>query len=127
MTARELEMADIKRAEGIEGEMQGTTVRRSYAGNSAATAAGGAQVGMPWTDEAEEAMSGLAKGDNAIVQLGIDMKDEKIVLLSAAQDTASLALPSNDPSFTFYKHESGIGELGYLRFTSRHLADCRSS
>ncbi|KAK9898000.1 actin depolymerizing protein [Cystobasidium minutum MCA 4210] len=109
MTAREREMADIKLAEGLEAEMQGTTVRRSHTGgNNGGSAAGGAQVGMPWTAEAEEAMSALAKGENQIVQLGIDTKDEKIVLLSSAQDTASLTLPSNDPSYTFYKHATGI-------------------
>lgn len=113
MTAREREMADIKLAEGLEAEMQGTTVRRSHTGANSASA-GGAQIGMPWTDEAEEAMSSLANGDNQIVQLGIDTKDEKIVLLSAAQDTSSLSLPSDDPSYTFYKHSTGIGMSGKL-------------
>lgn len=122
MTAREREMADIKLAEGLEAEMQGTTVRRSHTGgNNGGSAAGGAQVGMPWTAEAEEAMSALAKGENQIVQLGIDTKDEKIVLLSSAQDTASLTLPSNDPSYTFYKHATGIGELAPLRFVRHAL------
>lgn len=112
MTAREREMADIKLAEGLEVEMQGTGVRRSHtSGGGSNTTAGGAQVGMPWTEEADEAMRSLAEGKNQIVQLGIDTKDEKIILLSAAEDTSSLALPANDPSYTFYKHTTGIGRL----------------
>lgn len=113
MTAREREMADIKLAEGLEAEMQGTSVRRSHtsAAGGGNAAAGGAQVGMPWSDDAEEAMKALSNGQHQIVQLGIDLKDEKIVLLSAAQDTASLAIPTSDPSYTFYKHSTGVGTL----------------
>lgn len=53
-------MADIREAEGIESQTTGTAVRKSHAG---------AQLGMPWTSEAEEAISSLAQGKHRIVQL----------------------------------------------------------
>lgn len=102
-------MAEIKQAEGYEAEMQGTSVRRSHTSNNNNASAGGAQVGMPWTGEADKAMKALADGTNSIVQLGIDIKDEKIILLNESKELNSLSLPSNDPSYTFYKHTTGIG------------------
>ena len=105
-------MAEIKQAEGLEANMQGTTVRRSHTGDHTTT--GGAQVGMPWTEEADEAMKSLGKGSNQVVQLGIDTKNEKIILLSASENTSSLSLPADDPSYTFYKHATGIGTFAEM-------------
>lgn len=113
-------MVEIKQAEGYEAELHGTSVRRSHTGSNAA--AGGAQVGMSWTGEADQAMKSLAEGRNQIVQLGIDTKDEKITLVNESEESASLSLPPNDPSYTFYKHNTGIG----MPFIS-HFGDILSS
>jgi twinfilin-like protein len=107
MTAREKEMADIKSAEGIEASMQGTSVRHSSINNASGS---GAQVGMAWSDEAVNAVGALAKGEKEVVQLGLNTKEEIVILLSAAEQGEALSLPADEPSYTFYKHATGVGE-----------------
>lgn len=137
MTAREQEMADIKAAEGIEAQLYGSSVRRSHtsafssgsgtdsntsaaAGSSTTTntTAGGSQIGMSWTQEAQDAMSELSKGEKDVVQLGIDTSKEEIILISQGSE---LSLPENDPSYTFYKHATGFGKSAEIEKKKREL------
>lgn len=56
-------MADIRTAEGVETQTAGTSVRRSHAG---------AQLGMAWSEEVEDAVSQLVSGTKRVVQLVSD-------------------------------------------------------
>ena len=121
MTDREKEIADLKEAEGTE--VLGTSSRRNHAG---------AQIGMEWDEKVGPALEALSRGENTIVQLvrvcylylsrlahalmqkplkGINNTTEKIVLLETPQ---VLEVPITDPSYTFYAHSSGIGNITKL-------------
>ena len=56
-------MADIRTAEGVETQTAGTSLRRSHAG---------AQLGMAWSEEVEDAVSQLVSGTKRVVQLVSD-------------------------------------------------------
>jgi len=98
MSAREAELAEIQAAERQSGTaFEGSRARRNHVGTG---------VGLLWTREAENAIKDLVSGDGAnLVILGTD-STENINLVKAtstALDGIPAALPTSDPSYSFFK------------------------
>ncbi|GAA5829367.1 hypothetical protein JCM3766R1_001074 [Sporobolomyces carnicolor] len=112
LTAREQEMADIRAAEVAAAQDSTESSQNERAGRSIIFGqqqqeGGGGEVkgALPWSDEAKEAVRGLNDG-GVVVQLEIDLKNEKVVLSEPQPST--LSVPADHPCYLFYRHAAGI-------------------
>ncbi|KAJ7739677.1 hypothetical protein DFH07DRAFT_76833 [Mycena maculata] len=100
LSASEQEMADVRAAEREAGGLsvyQGSRARASHIGKT---------IGMPWTPELEEAVKGLAEGDDSVLVVGtIDMASETLVLHSTSPTAAAdvgTSLPPDGAAYAFF-------------------------
>ena len=132
MTEREKEQEAMKLAENSTRDGESNGGRSMVFGKSDAK---GVAVGLAWSDAALEATKEFVGGEKAALYFEIDIKLEQIILAEA--QPASLALPTNSPSYLLYRHDSRIGQSPFSPsrnsvliqlfcslhlFLSRHLA-----
>lgn len=120
-------MSDIRQAERRAAQATG----EGEDGASVSQGEGVHRATMSWTQEATDALTGLAEGGKVgklviLVSLPvgprehahsrlkhrgpqeIDMTAEQITL--ASEDTSSLRLPPSSPCYAFYQHAGGLGK-----------------
>lgn len=108
MTLREKELADIKAAEEVSSLSMGTSLRNSNVWGQGGTVVN-ANVGLKWHEDAQQALSSWCGQDgDRVVQVGIEIATETIVL-SSNGNSERLEFPDDQPTFTFYKfiHDQG--------------------
>lgn len=122
LSAEERELQSVKRAE--EEERHGTQGRDlmgeggsgvGYLGKREGSGAARNGISMKITDEAKDAIAKLAQSQDEnspaiLVQFGIDIASETLILLASESDITpeqvSTKIPASHPSYTFYHYPS---------------------
>ncbi|RMZ83043.1 hypothetical protein DV738_g1317, partial [Chaetothyriales sp. CBS 135597] len=109
---RKRELQRVKRAEEVE--RHGTAGRQLSGRPQQLAGGGGSSSGLEVraTDEARAALRGLT-GAGELVQLGLDLAKETLVLLLQARlspDQVQAKVPTDRPSYNFYRHPEAVAE-----------------
>ncbi|KAF7311522.1 Protein tyrosine kinase [Mycena kentingensis (nom. inval.)] len=114
LSTAEQEMADVRAAErqaGALGAYQGSRARTTHLGHN---------IGMGWTEDAENAVKGLSEGDDSVlVVLTIDLSTETVVLHSTTPleaDQIGATLPGDSACYAFFawKHTPSNRQIVFI-------------